>query len=516
MANIAAYSLLIDWQNNDWASPFADVTARVLDQRTPVTIRYGRDQARQLSPIAGGELNCQIDNRSGDYSPENASSPLAGYVTPGRRVSFMATTSSTETVLYSGYLDDFDIKPGLNDQSVPVTCIDALGRLKGQKVTTPLYQGIRTGDAINYLLDAVGFPSAKRDIDPGVSYLPYWWLDDTDAYDALMQLIDSDGPAALATFDGQRNFVFRDRHHKLTRSASLTAQATWRSAVTEPVMSDPLTYNHGWKEIVNSVTVEVPVRNPGDFTDVWSAQGLITVVAGTTLTINAHATDPFINAATPTEGDGYTTLAGSVTVSISQTSGQSTVISLTAAAGNDAVIQGLTLRATTITSTSVVVTVEDSVSIGLHGRKSYAEGRLPVWANVYDAAAIGRLIVAQRGERLPTLQVTMRGAGSRLRLAQCLHRDLSDRVHVTESLTGLDADFFVEQISHTISQGGAEHVTTFGLEKVQAVVANPFTFSVAGKGFSQGQFQGRAVDNPATMFRFNTAGHGFSQGVFAT
>ena len=68
----------------------------VLDQRTPVTIRYGRDQARQLSPVAGGELACELDNRSHDYSPENTASPLAGYVTSGRKVSFKATTSSTE------------------------------------------------------------------------------------------------------------------------------------------------------------------------------------------------------------------------------------------------------------------------------------------------------------------------------------------------------------------------------------------------------------------------------------
>jgi hypothetical protein len=516
MANIAAYTLLIDWQDNDWVSPYADVTTRVLDQRTPVTIRYGRDQARQLSPIAGGELACEIDNRSRDYSPENTASPLAGYVTSGRRVSFKATTSTTETVLYSGYIDDFDIKPGLNDQSVPVTCIDALGRLRGQNVTTPLYQGIRTGDAIQYLLDAVGFPSDKRDIDPGASYLPYWWLDDTDAYDALMAIVDSEGPAALVTFDGQRRFVFRDRHHRLFYSASLTSQATWRSVALEPVMSDPVIYNHGLKEIVNSVSVEVPQRTPGSAaTDVWTSQGLLSVPAGTTATVIARAPEPFLGAITPQQDTDYTLLSGSATVTIGQTSGQSTVISIAAAAGNDAVLQDLKLRATAISSTSVMVTVEDATSIAKYGRKAYGSGRLPVWCNTYDAAAILNLIVAQRAERLPTMQVTMRGAGSRLRLAQCLHRDLSDRVHITESLTGLDADFFIEQISHTIGAGGAEHVTTFGVEKIPPTVTNPFTFGVSGKGFDQGLFMGGGLDDPNTMFRFDTAGHGFDQGVFA-
>lgn len=513
----AQYRLLIDWQDNDWAAASADVTARTLDQRNPVTVRYGRDQARQLSPISPGELACELDNASRDYSPENSASPLAGYVTSGRKVSFQAVNAGATTVLYSGYVDDFDLKPGVGDQSVPVTCIDALGRLRGVQVTTPMHQGIRTGDAINYVLDAVGFPPDKRDIDPGVSFLPFWWLDQTDAYEAVMALVDSDGPAALVTVDENRNFVFRDRHHRLTRAASLTAQATWRSADIEPVLSEPVVYNHGWKEIVNSVSVEVPVRTiDSNFTAVWTSEGLITVPAGSTgATVIAHASTPFLNAVTPVDGTDFDTISGSVTVSISQTSGQSTGITLVAGGGVDATVQGLSLRANAVNSTNVVVSAEDAESVGKYGPKSLDAGRLPVWANVYDAAAILTLIVAKRGERLPTLQVTMRGGGSPQRLAECLGRNLSDRVHVTESLTGLDSDCFIEQIQHTVGQGGTEHVTTFGVEKIPPVVSNPFTFDLAGAGFDQGLFNGPGADNPANMFRFDTVGQGFDQGVFS-
>jgi hypothetical protein len=142
--------------------------------------------------------------------------------------------------------------------------------------------------------------------------------------------------------------------------------------------------------------------------------------------------------------------------------------------------------------------------------------RLPVWANVYDALAILQLIIGKRAERLPTISVTMRGAANSVRLNQCLTRNLSDRVHVVEGQTGLDADCFIEQISHAIGQGGAEHVTTFGLEKIPAVVTNVFTFDVAGQGFDQGLFAQVGQDNPATMFRFDTGGQGFDQGLFAT
>lgn len=513
----AAYKLLIDWLGNGFADIVKDdVTARVLDQRTPVTVKYGRNQARQFSPIEPGEANFEINNISRDYSPENATSPLAGYVAPGRDVVFQATLGTTTTVLYRGRLDDFDIKPGLNDRSVPGSCMDGLGSLKGVGITTSLYRGLRTGEAIGLLLDAVGWAPDARDLDLGVSYLPYWWLDDTDAYDALMQLVDSEGGPAMATVDSQGRLVFRDRHHRLTRPASLTAQATWRSSGIEPCISDPVTYNHGWSEIVNSVSVEVPNRFiGGSLSSVWSSTGQITIPAGATVWITAQSSTAFLGALTPEAGVDYAIVSGTVdSINITRTSGQSTSISIYSAAG--AVVDGMGVRAYQVNFATSVITVEDPVSIGKFGRKSMSDLRLPTWANTYDAEAILQLIVAKRSDRLATLQVTMRGAGHSLRLAECLGRNLSDRVHLTESLTGLDSDCFIEQIQHTVGQGGLEHVTTFGVEKSQVVVSAPFQFDVAGRGFNDGRFASGTLDNPATMLRFDTAGQGFDDGLFAT
>jgi hypothetical protein len=509
----ATYRLLVDWRDNGFADVADNVTARTLDQRTPVAASYGRDQSRQLSPTSPGELGFELDNRSRDYSPENTGSPLAGYVSPGRKVRLEASAAGTNVVLYAGYLDDFDLKPGINDRSVPVSCLDALGRLQGVSVTTPLYQGIRTGTAIGYLLDAVGWPSDLRDLDAGASYLPYWWLDETDAFDAIMQLADSEGPSALVTVDGAGRIVFRDRHHRLVRTRSLTAQATWRSAAIEPVISDPLTYNHGWKEIVNAVSVDVPLRTPEPRRSVvWSNPGLITIPASSSITLTATSSTPFLSALTPAAGTDYTIVSGTVTVSLSQTSGQSSTITVASSGG--AIIQDLQLRAHAIQSASVKVTVEEPASIAKYGRRGYQSGRLPVWANQYDATAILTLIVAARSERIPTLSVTMRGAGSPTRLMECLTRSLSDRVRLTESLTGFDSDVYIERISHAINEGGLQHVTTFGVEKVPSIVTNPITFDGAGLGFGQGVFAGGGIDNPNTLMTFDQAGRGFGQGLF--
>lgn len=511
----ATYKNRIDFDGDGtFAAVYDDVTARSLDERTPLTIRYGRDQARQFSPISPGEARYELDNNSRDYSPENTSSTLSGKVLPNRQVQVQATLSGVTTTLFAGYLNDFQLKPDPDEKSIDVTCTDALGRLKGVTVSTQIYQGVRTGDAIGYLLDAAGWSASLRDLDSGASFLPFWWADAEDAFEALLKLVDSEGPSALVTVDSSGRIVFRDRHHRLTRSASLTVQSTWRSSIVEPCISAPVTYDHGWAEIVNTATVPAAVRTiASQPTVIWSQPGLLNIADGETIQITAGGS-PFVSAITPVAGTDYTLVAGAVSIVLSQTSGASTTLSLTATGATT--ISDLQLRAYAIQSVEVNVSVSEPVSIGKYGPRSLPADRLPVWCNVYDVEAILELHIGKRSERLPTVSVTMRGAGNSTRLNQCLTRNLSDRVHITETHTGLDSDCYLEQIQHTIGQGGYEHVTVFGAEKIPATVSNVFQFNTAGHGFDQGLFGMVGQDIAATMFRFDTGGQGFDQGLFST
>jgi hypothetical protein len=521
VAPVAApsYRLMIDWNDDgDFDDSGEDVTSRTLDGRTPVNVRYGRDQARALSPISAGTANYELNNLSRDYSPENTSSPLDGLVQPGRRTLFQVDYDGTTYTLYRGFLDDFKVKPEIGQRSVDVTCIDALGRLNGVSVSTSLYTSIRTGDAIGLVLDAVGWPADLRDLDPGATVIPWWWLEDADALDAVLNLVDSEGPTALVTVDGDGRIVFRDRHHRLLRTASQVVQATWRSSgAVEPLVSAPADYNHGWKEIVNAISFNVAVRQPaGGLAAVWTAPGRITLSAGQTATLEAKGSTPFFGALTPVAVTDYTLVSGTVAVALSRTSGESTTVSILAI-GGAAIVDNLQVRGIALnTVTTAVISGEDATSIGKFGRRSLPTGRDPVWASVQDAAAIIDLILGKRADRVPTISVSMVGGGSPVRLLEQLSRNLSDLVHVVEPHTGLDADCYVEQIAHTVTQGGADHRTTFGLEKAPVAVSPVFTFDVAGKGFNDGKFGIRGGDDPNTMFIFDQTGHGFDQAVFAT
>lgn len=488
----ADYDILVDWNDDgDFSDTGEDITNRVMRAGGSVKFAYGRDQARSLSAIRAGETAFLVNNESRDYYPDNASSPLYGNLRPGRPVLIRATFNAVTYDLFRGFLDGYELRPrGSGPSTVAFTALDLLHKLGQAKLSTALHDSLQTGEAINVLLDEIGWPEDQRDIDQGATTLRWWWEEGTDGFTALKRIVDSEGPPAFAFVGTDGMFVFRDRHHRFQQAASTTVQATFRSTGSEPLFSEPFGYNVGWKDLINQVVIEVDEREAQPTQSVWSTTTEYVVKAGETLTLDVKPNDPFIGAINPIVGTDVILRSGSgPTVNISRNSGQSTQLTITAA--NDTVIQSIRVRAQPVPVVRKVrVVAENTESINKHGVRSDTE-ITPVWANVHDALAIGKVIVAQRGERLPVVSITVNNAND-TRLTQVLARDLSDRIHITElSETGLDADFFIEKIEHEISEVGKKHTATFHCEKVwhnTTVTPNYFTFDKAGSGFNDGVF----------------------------
>jgi hypothetical protein len=504
----AEWDVYADWDGDGVFTTWGDnITGRILDGRTQLSITYGKDQSRALSPTRVGDASFEVSNVSGDYSPELSTSPLYGKVLPSRPVKIEAVLNSTTYTPFRGRTDDFTVKLGADELSVDITCADGLSMLQGVKVTTGIYQGLRTGQALHVILDAIGWPVADRDIDVGATVMPHWWLDNTDAYEAAMELIDSEGPQAMITCNSAGAIVYRDRHHRSVRASSITSQATWYSRTMEPMFGEPAEYDHGWREIVNSVSFDVPMRAVAPSLEVvWSSPSRITIASGETLNVTVKGSSPFLGALTPVAGTDYTA-TGTVTVSMPRTSGESTTVALTAPSGV-AYVEGLQVRGFLLQDVGSMVVSGEDASIGPprnYGRRSSVNLRPPKWAGQYDAAAIVALILAQRAERLPTIKVTMVAANATRQLQQ-LSRDLSDRVRVTAYTMGLNADCFIEQITHTVSQGGLDHRTTFGLEKAPAQVAGAFVLGTSLLG--TGVLGRRGFSDPDRIFTLGSATNG--------
>jgi len=221
------YEMAVDWQNDGtFTGPHDDVTDDVLD--SGVTVTYGREQGRQLSPGAVGGTEMILCNASRLYSPESPDSPIAADIGPARPVRFQVTQDSTTYPLFTGRVDDFNLRADYTNRSADISALDGLALLQGLDITTEILTAPRTGQIIDRILDAVGW-TAARDLDPGATHPRYWWADSEDAFDALQAVVRSEGPPAIAYVAPDGTFTYRDRHHRLLHAASVTSQATYSS-----------------------------------------------------------------------------------------------------------------------------------------------------------------------------------------------------------------------------------------------------------------------------------------------
>lgn len=222
------YTVAVDWNSDgDFTGDHDDVTDDVL-ARGPVTFQYGRDQDRQLAPPRTGSLTVSLCNAERIYSPENPDSPIVDDLGPAAPVKVETVYADTVYPLFTGRIDDLDVHPDRGNRSIDITALDLLSLLQGVKISTGLYWGQRTGALIAVVLDAVGW-TGPRDIDLGATHVPWWWLEEADAFTAVVDLLASEGPPSIAYVAPDGTFVFRDRHHRLLRAASITSQATFAS-----------------------------------------------------------------------------------------------------------------------------------------------------------------------------------------------------------------------------------------------------------------------------------------------
>lgn len=291
---------------------------------------------------------------------------------------------------------------------------------------------------------------------------------------------------------------------------------------------EPFGYSHGWRDIVNDVSFDIDERRPDDgYTAVWASDDTIALTLGQSIQVQAKASDPFREALTPVAGtDIIFSGAGTVAASISRYSGQSTTISVTAI-GGDVTITHLQVRARPVPSARTVkASATDPVSIQRHGQRSNPDDA--PWANAHDAYAIAQLLLAHYAQRRPTVELRLVSSDGD-HLLQILTRTISDLITIEHGELGLNADFHIESVEHTIARipsdeeaaSGCEkrvHYATLGCERTGLIVPpNPFTFDVPGLGFDDGVFDPTAADDPGQVFIFDHPTQGqFDNGRFGT
>lgn len=438
------------------------------------------------------------------------------------QVTWAYPTDGQTYTLLQGVLDEI-ADEGDRIATFTGTALDGWGRPGAERLSTPLYRGLRTGDAIGLVLDAIGW-TGSREIDAGATVMPWWWAEGDDAATAITKIVHSEGAPAIAYVRGG-TFVFKDRHHRLTSSRSTTSQGIYTHIIpasTGPggdfkIEAGSFSYNHGLGQIVNSATFAVDVRTLQPLAEVWTSEDPVSIAAGTSaqFTIQADSA-PFIGAIVPSVAEGDIVLqSGAVSgVTLSRTSGQSAILTITCS--GDTVITRLALRAyAAAVSRTVQVNARDQGSIGRFGTKEWPSEAAPSWAGPYDAQAIASRVVTLYATYRPTLTFTVVALDVNY-LAEILDARVSDRITVRNDQRGINSDFMIERLSHRITKLGIMHRLTITCQAIEPTQpTTPLTFDVAGRGFNDGRFSVDGIDNAGSMLRFDVAGQGFNQGVFA-
>ena len=451
--------------DGDFMDPGEDVTADVVAE-TGMSVYRGNDSARAISPPRVGELQAELNNRSGEYSPGSS-------VQTGSAVRLRMGTRD----LWTGNLERPAQHPEQERQSTELSAVGTAARLSGVKVSTALYENIRVDEAIGHVLDAAGWPASARSLAAARTTLEWFWADEEDAWDLLVSLYYTEGPGAMLFEGSGGEIVFRSRHHFFTWHKSTTVQTTVRSTGPSPRIARGFEHDYGIEHIINEAAVKVARRSAKAPETVWSLGEPLEVAPNEARKLNVRAAskgssgDPFRDAVTPVEGTDYAVGEGSLSsVVLDRASGASVNLTLTAGADGATVTgpstgseedssassgQSLSMRASLVAvdgETLVSSRTDAGDSIARHGKRTLPSEyaiRPEIARNV--AQDLADAIVGWYKEGRERVETPLINSDAATESAQ-LVRDLGDRVRIDAQSGNYDVDrhFHILGITHEI------------------------------------------------------------------
>jgi hypothetical protein len=194
---------------------FADSTAVIVDVSNQVNrVETRRGRTALSDQFQTGTLNLRIVDQSGDFNPQNPSSPYFNLLTPMKKVQITATYNSVIYPIFSGFITSYVTTYPRESEDVTYTTIQAVDAFRlAQNAQISTVTGATTGDLsgtrVNEILDEISWPQSMRDVDPGLTTLQDDPGTDRTSLAALITVADSEYGAIYV--DASGSFVFQDR-----------------------------------------------------------------------------------------------------------------------------------------------------------------------------------------------------------------------------------------------------------------------------------------------------------------
>lgn len=454
------YIIQIDWQQNGHFEGAYNFVC-------PTFLKFERGKNDELGYSITGMCELRLNNSDDKYSPKYSSSPLYGYVKPGREIRVLAHFDRAQNepyTLFRGRIDTITPHPHYAKEDCYILALDGMDILTRADVSTGLHEDQKTGVIIGDILDKASWSSARRTLDTGVDTLPYVWWNNVKAMLAINQL----GESQLGSFwvDGAGYARWEDRHHRL-KGAHMTPRFEF-----DNIMVD-IPYEYSMRGTINrAVSAFIPKAEQASAV-IWTLEeGTPAIAPGETYSFEAEYGDPAKDVITPVANTDYTInseaggggddLSGDMTVTFTGY-GAGAVVSILSAASVIAYITLFQIRGKSILNEETITrTAEDSASqddYGIHSKQL----TVPFQSSLATAEGLAKWLVATYKDPTPNVNMAMMNADWE-RWQQILALDISDRITVKNTKLGLDDDYYINKVKHRITQGGLLHSVQWALE----------------------------------------------------
>ena len=318
------WGIEIDWNGDGNFTNEADRTVAFFSSRGREF--YLRSSGEGFEPIGRGFAFIQFNNSDGRYDVFNTSSPLSPDVKPGKdvKISVRHKTAGAKQAVFYGIIDDIQpVGYGL-DARVIIKALDGWAFLRDRKTSVIVQQDIKTGAAIDKVLDDVNWPTRwGRSVGVSADTIPFWWVDNRNAALELHELIESEFGVLTIAADG-----------KMTFRGRWTQDASVKSLTQSDLLQD-ISVPQPWETVRDIIRINVFPRLQKTAVELWKLQETPApfLAKGESLTVWAQftfedRTVAAINVITPVSGTDFTLNAESDGSGVDLSSGGTVAITV--------------------------------------------------------------------------------------------------------------------------------------------------------------------------------------------
>jgi hypothetical protein len=162
-----------------------------------------------------GTASIRLLDQNGDFNPQNPASPYYTYLNPMRKMTITATYSGVTYPIFAGYITGYNTStPKFNGDIVytSITAVDGFRLFQNAQFfgVTGAVAGETTGTRIGKILDTIGWPTALRDIDTGLTTVQADPATQRTALAALQTVATTEYGAIYMDHSGR--LTFQDRN----------------------------------------------------------------------------------------------------------------------------------------------------------------------------------------------------------------------------------------------------------------------------------------------------------------